>query len=422
MSDIFIAHVEEDAIAALEIAVELEKNGYSIWSYEVSSLPGISYITQSRNAIEETRVIILLISSDSVSSRQVDREVTRGHENGKVFIPILQGITHSEFQKLQPDWADILGTAASMTIPPEGVTSMLPDILAGLKTLGIAPGHQPDKARIKRLQRKLEEQPGYTVPEKPVEEPPRVEKAPEKTAEDVRKPAGWSRKRIALVSASVIIVIAVASVIGYLNLRENPDKTTDDALVTTPPAETIPAPEPEPAAPGPEPSAPEPSAPEPEPTSTEPEPSPVIPTSPQELARYFHFSYDTIDIDKDEIHGNEEFTAIITGNVTCSEDLNLSDIKLALTCQISAEHATSGAILILNPGYEVDIEHFPSNKGETATTTQPVTLQFPVGAESGDYDIYWDIIEAKADIGVWLDITDYFQSTQDLGSVKYIAS
>ena len=47
MSDVFIAHVEEDADVALEIALSLEEAGYTTWCYEVDSIPGPSYLIQT---------------------------------------------------------------------------------------------------------------------------------------------------------------------------------------------------------------------------------------------------------------------------------------------------------------------------------------------------------------------------------------
>ncbi|MFC2021478.1 toll/interleukin-1 receptor domain-containing protein [Chloroflexota bacterium] len=52
MSDIFISHVEEDSVVALEIALELEEAGYTTWSYEIDSMPGPSYLVQTGEAVE----------------------------------------------------------------------------------------------------------------------------------------------------------------------------------------------------------------------------------------------------------------------------------------------------------------------------------------------------------------------------------
>jgi len=98
MSHIFIAHVEEDADVALNIALGLEKAGYRTWFYELDSIPGASYLIQTGQAVEQSSAVVLVISSNSLSSSQVTKEVVRAHESGKHFIPVLRDITHPEFQ------------------------------------------------------------------------------------------------------------------------------------------------------------------------------------------------------------------------------------------------------------------------------------------------------------------------------------
>lgn len=139
MSHIFISHCEEDAEIALEIAISLEKVGYTTWCYELDSIPGPSYLIQTGQAIEQAQSVVLIISPHSVGSRQVTNEVVRAHESGKYFIPILQDITHIEFQNRQPEWRAAVGAATSIRIPPEGVADILTRITAGLKALGIQP-------------------------------------------------------------------------------------------------------------------------------------------------------------------------------------------------------------------------------------------------------------------------------------------
>ena len=61
MSDVFIAHVEEDAEVALEIALGLEEAGYSTWCYEVDSIPGPSYLIQTGRAVAASKVVVVII-------------------------------------------------------------------------------------------------------------------------------------------------------------------------------------------------------------------------------------------------------------------------------------------------------------------------------------------------------------------------
>ncbi len=111
MADTFVSHVEEDADIALEIALGLEEAGYTTWCYEIDSIPGPSYLIQTGQAVEVSRAIIVVISPNSLGSRQVTGEVIRAHESDTRFIPILRGITHAEFQSRQPEWREIRRTA-----------------------------------------------------------------------------------------------------------------------------------------------------------------------------------------------------------------------------------------------------------------------------------------------------------------------
>ena len=152
MSNVFVSHVEEDADIALEIAIGLEKAGFTTWCYEIDSIPGPSYLTQTGQAVEESKAVIVVISPNSLGSRQVTNEVIRAHESNTEFIPILRGITHSEFQARQPEWREAVGAASSTSIPPEGVPPILPRIITGLEVLGIIPNLQPDTEKIKQIQ------------------------------------------------------------------------------------------------------------------------------------------------------------------------------------------------------------------------------------------------------------------------------
>ena len=148
MSDVFIAHVEEDADVALEIVLGLEEAGYTTWCYEIDSIPGPSYLIQTGQAVEQSKAVVVVISPHSLSSRQVTKEVVRAHESGSQFVPVLRGITHIEFQNRQPEWREAMGAASSIRIPLEGVADILPRIIGGLKILGVPPRSKTDSARI----------------------------------------------------------------------------------------------------------------------------------------------------------------------------------------------------------------------------------------------------------------------------------
>lgn len=208
MSYIFIAHVEEDAGIALEIALGLEKASYRTWCYEVDSVPGPSYLVRTGEAVAQSQAMVIVISPHSLGSSQVTKEVVRAHESAKHFIPILRDITHAEFQKRQPEWREAIGSATSIRIPSEGVTAVLPLILDGLKSLGIQPGAKVDAARITRIGSTLEEIKGHPPSQegkaaasvKPIEEPKRAK----------------SRKPLIIIATSVIITAIVVVAVIFL--------------------------------------------------------------------------------------------------------------------------------------------------------------------------------------------------------------
>ena len=137
VSDVFISHVSEDAAIALEIALELENAGYSTWAYEVHSVPGPSYLIQTGEAVERAQVVLLIISSRSLGSHQVTREVVRGLESAKPFVPLLRDVSHVEFQTRQPEWRAAVGAATSIQIPESGVAGIIPRIVSGLEALSV---------------------------------------------------------------------------------------------------------------------------------------------------------------------------------------------------------------------------------------------------------------------------------------------
>jgi tetratricopeptide (TPR) repeat protein len=139
MSDIFISHVEEDTEMALQIACGLEAAGYTAWSYERDSYPGLDYLDQVEKAIEGSQAVIVLISPEALGSQQVEDEVKWAREQGKPLVPILKGISWSEFQNRRPRWRMALGIAAAVSVPPEGVGPIIARLVRGLEELRVKP-------------------------------------------------------------------------------------------------------------------------------------------------------------------------------------------------------------------------------------------------------------------------------------------
>jgi hypothetical protein len=142
MSHVFISHVEEDRPLAQHIAEYLEAQRYRAWYYERDSVPGVSYLIQTGEAIQRAVAVLLIVSPDAIGSYQITKEIVRAHENGKPFIPVLRDISHAEMQTREPEWREALGAAASVRIPPTGLDGILPRIVAGLQFLGVQTGEE----------------------------------------------------------------------------------------------------------------------------------------------------------------------------------------------------------------------------------------------------------------------------------------
>ncbi len=145
MRDVFISHAEEDAHVALAIASGLQGVGYTTWCYEEDSDVGFSYLSQIDQEIEETQVVVLIISPHSLASDQVTKELIRAHESGKPFLPVRRNIAHELVQQRR-EWRMALGAAVSIPLPPEGVPGLMPRLLRGLDRLGVTPNGQSNAA------------------------------------------------------------------------------------------------------------------------------------------------------------------------------------------------------------------------------------------------------------------------------------
>lgn len=166
MDYIFISHSNEDARVALEMAILLEQEGFSTWNYHTDSVPGLSYLIQTGKAIEESKVVLLIISPNSIQSFQVSKEVVRAHESCKHIIPVLLEISHAKFQELQPEWREALGAATSIQVPSGKLNVIIPRIIKGLQILGVPQTKVPDEKRIELINQQfleLGESPGYST-------------------------------------------------------------------------------------------------------------------------------------------------------------------------------------------------------------------------------------------------------------------
>lgn len=197
MSDVFVSHVEEDSAAALQVAAGLERAGYSTWTYERDSVPGQSYLVQTAAAVERSRAVVLLVSSDSLGSQQVTVEVVRGHETGKPFVPVLLDVTEGELATRQPEWREAVGGSTLVSVRRGRSDEVAPRVGRALRTIGVEPSGVVT---------------GHLGPALPVT-----------AGQRWRSRLGGSRRWQLLVAVAAVVVIGVAVLVVMLSGPSPPD-------------------------------------------------------------------------------------------------------------------------------------------------------------------------------------------------------
>ena len=110
--DVFISYASEDKPEADGLCATLESRGVRCWIAPRDALAGIPYPEQLIEAIESSRVFVLVYSGSSNASPQVMREVERAVHHGIPIIPMrLEDVPLSknmEYFISAPHWLDAL--------------------------------------------------------------------------------------------------------------------------------------------------------------------------------------------------------------------------------------------------------------------------------------------------------------------------
>jgi hypothetical protein len=86
--DVFISYSSKDKAAADAVRATLEQHNVRCWIAPRDILPGMDWTTSIIEAIEDARVMVLLISSSSNSSRQIEREVHAAADHDVIIVPV----------------------------------------------------------------------------------------------------------------------------------------------------------------------------------------------------------------------------------------------------------------------------------------------------------------------------------------------
>ena len=85
--DVFVSHSEKDKAVADAVVARLEAESVTCWTAPREVVPGADWGESIINAIESSRIMILIFSESANASPQVRREVERAVNKGVYFIP-----------------------------------------------------------------------------------------------------------------------------------------------------------------------------------------------------------------------------------------------------------------------------------------------------------------------------------------------
>ena len=110
------------------------------------------------------------------------------------------------------------------------------------------------------------------------------------------------------------------------------------------------------------------------------------------ISDYFTVSF-SIEFNKTTILGSEVFYATVEGTATCYSTLPIALSEARITGRIIAEHQTSGATVILNSSYILQINPFPSAVGDVTNSRVVVPLAFPAGSAPGPCNVAGELLQ-----------------------------
>jgi TolB-like protein len=144
LHDVFVSYASQDASVANAIVAALERNGLRCWIAPRDVPPGTLYADVIIRAINGTKVLVLVLSENSVSSPHVGKEIERASAKGRPIIALrtdAKPLTPAlEYFLSESQWIDV-GTGG-----PEAAESKLVEAVRRL--IAHPSGNMPPAAAI----------------------------------------------------------------------------------------------------------------------------------------------------------------------------------------------------------------------------------------------------------------------------------
>ncbi len=110
-SDVFISYASQDVAVADALVAALERNGLKCWIAPRDVTPGLQYADEIVGAINDAKVLVLVLSQHAIASPHVGREIERAASKGRRIIALRTdsvSLTRSfEYFLSESQWIDV---------------------------------------------------------------------------------------------------------------------------------------------------------------------------------------------------------------------------------------------------------------------------------------------------------------------------
>ncbi len=153
--DAFVSYASQDVVVANEIVAALERHRLSCWIAPRDVTPGALYADEIISAINDAKVVVLVLSQHAVSSPHVGKEIERASAKRRPIVTLRVDATPLtralEYFLSESQWIDL---------GPEGVAAQAPKLVDAVRRLsqgGVPPvaGAVSAAAPVARSARRL---------------------------------------------------------------------------------------------------------------------------------------------------------------------------------------------------------------------------------------------------------------------------
>lgn len=194
--DVFISHASADAALAEILCAALEETGVSSWIAPRDVLPGAEYAQAIVEAIDDAKLVVLLLSDDACHSPHVSREIERAVSRS---LPILA--FRLPGAELTPSMEYYLSQSHWLEAESGDPRQQLPQLVEAARSWITGPG-QPGGEAPEADTRSDSDTPADPAPGK-------ADATPGQSAPDLPPRRGW----VPAVAGGVIIAIGLAAIV-----------------------------------------------------------------------------------------------------------------------------------------------------------------------------------------------------------------